>query len=106
MIAASTRSGRSGLLEAAALDLLAGTDRDVDPGFLVARLLGLTGAGMGRGLAVVLLRCGDAVALLGLELRLRCRTGIGDQQSGGGPGEGGGGQGDGLVLEGHGGLLR
>src|SRR5260370_38042381 len=56
-------------LEAAASDLCAGAYGDVNPGIGVAGLLGFTGAGMRRGLAVVLRRRRNAKAPLGRELR-------------------------------------
>src|SRR5271156_440233 len=63
------RSFRSGPLQAAAGDLPAGPARNVDPGIRVPNLLGFAGAGVRRGLTVVLGRGRDAIALLRCELR-------------------------------------
>src|SRR6516162_9304098 len=92
MIAAPRPVGRSGLLEAAAGDLGAGADGDIDPRIRVPHLLGFAGAGMRRGLAVVLRRGRNAKALLGRELRCGRRPGVGEERQRYCRGESGGGK--------------
>src|SRR5271163_3115904 len=86
------RSFRSGPLQAAASDLPAGPDRNVDPGIRVPSLLGFAGARMRRSLAVVLRRGRDAKALLRRELRGWGRCCAGEERQRNGGGESGGGE--------------
>src|SRR5579862_9085857 len=75
--------------EAGAVDLGAGARGNVDPGIAGSGLLGLAGAGMRGGLAVVLADGGDAEALLGLEGGRRGGTGARDQRQSDGRCDGG-----------------
>src|SRR6266446_1606085 len=84
------RSFWLGSLEAAAGDFRTGAYWDVDPGIRVAGLLGFTGAGMRRGLAVVLRRRRNAKALFGRELRRWRRPCAGEKRQCDDRGESGG----------------
>ncbi|CDI03470.1 hypothetical protein BN873_490079 [Candidatus Competibacter denitrificans Run_A_D11] len=77
-------------LSAAANDFFAGALGNEHPGIPLTVLVGLTGARMSIGFAVILARLNDAVTLLGIFIiGGDCLTGIGDQTKGENAGQGG-----------------
>jgi len=89
--AAGIDNGHLARLKRLADNLRTGTGRDIDPRGAVHILGRGAGAGMGRGLAVVQPRLGDAVALLGLEGGNSGRAGVGQHRHGDGGQHGRGG---------------
>src|SRR5262249_34922338 len=75
--------------EAAAADLGASARGHVDPGIAGSGFLGLAGAGVRGGLAVILTGGRDAEAFLGLEGGCRRGAGTRDQRQGDGRSDGG-----------------
>ena len=79
-IAAASQNDCQTATHSCAGDLGAGAGRDVDPRICIPRLLGFAGAGMCRGLTVILRRGRDSIAFLGGELRRWSGPGIGEER--------------------------